>query len=118
MKLNDFYAAAGGDLQDVRDRLRSDALIVKILKMLPRDNSCELLLAAVREGDATTAFRAVHTLKGTALNLSLNGLAAACEPMTELLRGRDELPDGAEPLALAVSREYERAVDALKLLDA
>lgn len=85
--------------------------------MLPRDNSCELLLTALREGDAATAFRAVHTLKGTALNLSLNGLAAACNTLTELLRGKDEIPAEAEPLALAVSREYERAIDALKLLD-
>ena len=37
-------------------------------------------------GDATTAFRAVHTLKGVALNLGLGSLAHASSQMTEVLR--------------------------------
>ena len=37
-------------------------------------------------GDATTAFRAVHTLKGVALNLGLGSLAHASSQMTEALR--------------------------------
>ena len=37
-------------------------------------------------GDTTTAFRAVHTLKGVALNLGLGSLAHASSQMTEALR--------------------------------
>ena len=37
-------------------------------------------------GDTTTAFRAVHTLKGVALNLGLGSLAHASSQMTETLR--------------------------------
>ena len=37
-------------------------------------------------GDATTAFRAVNTLKGVALNLGLGSLAHASSQMTEALR--------------------------------
>lgn len=39
-------------------------------------------------GDATTAFRAVHTLKGVALNLGLGSLAHASSQMTEAQRAR------------------------------
>ena len=39
-------------------------------------------------GDTTTAFRAVHTLKGVALNLGLGSLAHASSQMTEALRAR------------------------------
>ena len=37
-------------------------------------------------GDTTTAFRAVHTLKGVVLNLGLGSLARASSQMTEALR--------------------------------
>ena len=37
-------------------------------------------------GDTTTAFRAVNTLKGVALNLGLGSLAHASSQMTEALR--------------------------------
>ena len=39
-------------------------------------------------GDTTTAFRAVHTLKGVALNLGLGSLAHASSQMTEAQRAR------------------------------
>ena len=45
-----------------------------------------MLITAI-SADAKTAFRAVHTLKGVALNLGLTALAGVCSEMTEALRG-------------------------------
>ena len=54
--------------------------------MFPGDDSMQNLTNAMNAGDTTTAFRAVHTLKGVALNLGLGSLAHASSQMTEALR--------------------------------
>ena len=74
------------------------------------------LTAAMAAGDAAAAFRAVHTLKGIALNLSLSDLADACAALTERLRGRDALPDGIQPQYDAVLAQHTRILDALAQL--
>ena len=63
------------------------------------------------------AFRAVHTLKGMALNLSLSALAEVCSAMTELLRGKEALPAETGQYYDAVRREYERVREALEELE-
>ncbi|WP_337415932.1 Hpt domain-containing protein [Anaerotignum faecicola] len=75
MTVNEFYQKVDGDYTDAINRLQSDVLIRKFLKMLPGDNSMTLLAEAVEKSEAEQAFRAVHTLKGMALNLSLSALA-------------------------------------------
>ena len=86
MTLNEFYTTVGGNYEDVIARLHSEAFTEKFLRMIPQDNSLPLLKEAAAAGDVSTAFRAVHTLKGIALNLGLTGLAAACGTMTTLVR--------------------------------
>ena len=86
MTLTEFYAAVGGSYEDASARLQNDAFIGRFLRMLPRDDNMARLTAAVDSGSAEEAFRAVHTLKGIALNLSLVRLAEACTAMTEALR--------------------------------
>lgn len=76
MTLNEFYTTVGGNYEDVIARLHSEAFTEKFLRMIPQDNSLPLLKEAAAVGDVPTAFRAVHTLKGIALNLGLTGLAA------------------------------------------
>ena len=117
MTLNEFYTAVGGDYEDVIARLRSEAFTEKFLRMIPQDNSLPLLKEASAAGDTPTAFRAVHTLKGIALNLGLTGLAAACGTMTEALRGRDTLPEQADVLLQAVDQEYQKVCEALARLE-
>ena len=87
MKLNEFYVAVDGNYEDAMERLQNEMFVVKFLRMLPRDGSMMLLEKAMADGRANDAFRAVHTLKGIALNLSLTKLAAACSQLTEALRG-------------------------------
>lgn len=74
MKLDEFFRCVGGGYGEAKARFQNDERIVRFLNMFP--------------GDATTAFRAVHTLKGVALNLGLGSLAHASSQMTEALRAR------------------------------
>lgn len=75
MTIREFYTLVGGSYDDMSERFPSDALILRFLTMLPQDGSMELLARSVDAADAKTAFRAVHTLKGVALNLGLTALA-------------------------------------------
>lgn len=72
MKLDEFFRCVGGGYGEAKARFQNDERIVRFLNMFP--------------GDTTTAFRAVHTLKGVALNLGLGSLAHASSQMTEALR--------------------------------
>ena len=118
MTLQEFYTAADGDYNDAIGRLRSEAFIGRFLRMLPQDSSSILLGEAISAGDAPTAFRAVHTMKGIALNLSLTGLATACSALTEALRGKTELPAEASVLYQKVNEEYTKVCSALSQLEA
>lgn len=96
MTIREFYTLVGGSYDDMSERFPSDALILRFLTMLPQDGSMELLARSVDAADAKTAFRAVHTLKGVALNLGLTALA----------------------LFEAVQREYDKVTGALVQLTA
>ncbi len=118
MTLTEFYAAVGGSYEDASARLQNDAFIGRFLRMLPRDDNMARLTAAVDSGSAEEAFRAVHTLKGIALNLSLVRLAEACTAMTEALRGSAAMPDNVRALHDAVAREYALVTETLSQLEA
>lgn len=79
MTIREFYTLVGGSYDDMSERFPSDALILRFLTMLPQDGSMELLARSVDAADAKTAFRAVHTLKGVALNLGLTALFEAVQ---------------------------------------
>lgn len=116
MKLDAFYRQVGGDYAEITSRFQNDARIIRFLGMFPKDDSMDALRAAMDKGDAPTAFRTVHTLKGISLNLGLGALAAACSDMTESLRGRDTLPEDTA-LYTAVQTEYAKVREALDQLD-
>ena len=108
MTIREFYTLVGGSYDDMSERFPSDALILRFLTMLPQDGSMELLVRSMDTADAKTAFRAVHTLKGVALNLGLTALAG----------GSDTLPASAPALFEAVQREYDKVTGALVQLTA
>ena len=118
MTLREFYTAVGGSYDDVAGRLPNDAFILRFLRMLPKDGSMTQLTEAMASGTVETAFRAVHTLKGIALNLSLTRLVNACSAMTEALRGSAVMPENAPALYDAVAREYALTAEALDRLEA
>ena len=77
MKLDEFFRCVGGDYGEAKARFQNDERIVRFLNMFPGDDSMQNLRNAMNAGDTPTAFRAVHTLKGVALNLGLGSLAHA-----------------------------------------
>lgn len=95
MTLDVFYAAVGGDSAQVLDRLPSEALVRRFLAKFPADPSYAECKAALAARDLATAFRAAHTLKGTAANLGLDTLAATASDLTEALRPADTMPEDA-----------------------
>ena len=77
----------GIDYEDGLARFMNNTqLYEKFLLRFLDDTTFPDLLAALDQGDADLAFRAAHTLKGVAGNLSLRGLLAAVEPLVEALR--------------------------------
>ena len=117
MKLNEFYSTVGGDYTEAKARFQSDERIARFLKMFPGDDSMQNLSAAVAANDAPTAFRAVHTLKGVALNLGFGALAAVSSEMTEALRGSAVMPANVRALHDAVAREYALVTETLAQLE-
>lgn len=115
MELNEFYAAVGGDAESVLARLSGEGMVRRFLCKFPADPSHAALHAALAAGDIPTAFRAAHTLKGTAATLGLDTLAAAASALTEALRGADVLPPDA--LVSAEEAAYRAAVAQVARLD-
>ena len=110
-------ASIGGDYGEAKARFQNDERIVRFLNMFPGDDSMQNLTNAMNTGDTTTAFRAVHTLKGVALNLGLGSLAHASSQMTEALRGQDSMPESVQPLYEAVQKEHTAVCSALEQLE-
>ena len=110
-------ASIGGDYGEAKARFQNDERIVRFLNMFPGDDSMQNLTNAMNAGDTTTAFRAVHTLKGVALNLGLGSLAHVSSQMTEALRGQDSMPESVQPLYEAVQKEHTAVRGALEQLE-
>ena len=111
MKLDEFFRCVGGDYGEAKARFQNDERIVRFLNMFPGDDSMQNLKNAMNAGDTTTAFRAVHTLKG------LGSLAHASSQMTEALRGQDPMPESVQPLYVAVQKEHTAVCSALEQLE-
>ncbi len=86
MDLKTCYDNMNSDYNGVISRLNNEKLVQKILILFLSDNSFDTLETALAKSDWETAFRAVHTLKGVALNLSLTPLIAPACSLTEILR--------------------------------
>lgn len=117
MTIEQCYAAIGGSYAEVSRRLPGQHLVEKFSRKFLDDPSYAELIAAAAAGDRDTAFRAAHTLKGVAANLSFSRLCASADQLTELLRHADTIPPEAASLLEAVTRDYEATVAAIRALD-
>ena len=106
MTLEEFYRSMGVDVDEVINRFAGEERTVKYLRKFLDDTTYEALLRAFEKGDEEEAFRAAHTLKGIALNLSFTPLYQESRNLAELLRGgKNRLADVERPLE-EVKREY------------
>lgn len=69
MTVDDLYRRVGGSYSEVLSRLRSEALIKKLIKMFPDDPGYSNLCIALKYGDTEGARLAAKSLLGVCKNL-------------------------------------------------
>lgn len=116
MTVKECYDEMGGNYDSVVGRLRSDERIVRFLSRVPTDPCITELETSMASGDAPTAFRASHTLKGICLNLSLDKLAVSANALTDELRGKDAISDEAKKLYEEVKANFAVVAAAISKL--
>ena len=116
MTTKEAYEIFGGNYDEVIERLGTDSLIVRFFGKFKEDDSMEKLVDAVEKGDIEQSFRAAHTLKGVAANLSMTNLANAASNLTEQLRDRSNTAD--EQLFQAVKIAYAQVIDVIDAFEA
>lgn len=111
MTLEECYSKMHGDYAAAKSQLISDSLIERFLLKFPNDATMASLREAVAAGDIEASFKAVHTLKGVALNLALKELHIAAHGLTEQLRSRTEPAD--KVLYGEVENSYKLVMDTI-----
>ena len=86
MTIREMYDALGSDFDALLGRLMKEELVERLVKKYTADTNMELLEKSLGQKDYEEAFRAVHTLKGLAMNLGFDKLAASASELTEDLR--------------------------------
>lgn len=117
MTVIEFYTSIGVEFSDVKRRLGSEKIAQKFLKRIPDDPTYGMLKEAVAKKDKEEIFRGAHTLKGVALNLSVEPLAEAASDMTEMVRGDHTDVEGAIKKFAEVTAIYEDVVAKIAEID-
>ncbi len=121
MALEEFYGAIGGDLDDVRSRLLTDERVEKFVRAFACDPTFAALEEAYAAGDAESAFRAAHTLKGIGRDLGFTALQASARDLADALRadgeGRFGSLQAAEALHERTRTDHEAVMTAMPVLD-
>ena len=112
MDLKEMYEEIGGNYTEAKSRLMNDALIEKFALKYETDDTFEELKQAVLENDIEKSFRAAHTLKGVAANLSFTELAKAASALTEQLRPLKDRADA--DLYAKVIRRQEKVIKSIE----
>lgn len=115
MELKEFYAKVGGDYDVVLQRLPAPSMIKKFVGKFANDPSFEELKAALQEKNLEAAFRAAHTIKGTAATLGLDTLAKAASELTEQLRGASVMPQ--ESYIKEIEEAYQMTIDQIGMIE-
>lgn len=110
----------GIDAEAALSRLMGkEKIYLKYLFRFPEDRNGSLFLEAVKKQDAEAAFRAVHSLKGTASVIGAVRVSASADRLTEYLRPVRSLHPDLTPLlpeAERLGREIDDACRAVKSL--
>ena len=112
MTLQECYSAMGGDYDEVMGRLRSEKLVQKFVLKFLNDKSYELLCTSMESKNYEEAFRAAHTIKGVAQNLSFTALYQSASALSEALRGG--FSPEAPALAAQVDADYAKTASAIR----
>lgn len=115
MTIQEFYQLMEGDYERVLDNVLTPENVLKFVKMFLKDPNYEKLVITMQDKDYEEAFKAAHTLKGVAANLSFERLyEVACE-VTEGLRDGTDIETAIEMMP-KLSKEYEMVITAIQEL--
>lgn len=112
MTLQECYEKMQANYPDLCRRMGSPALAERFSVKFLKDTSYFALNEALEKKDWESAFRAAHTLKGVAANLSLTKVTEAASDITEDLRG-GRPPEHPE-YCIVLDRAYADATRCLK----
>jgi len=112
MNLQECYERLGGSYADVLARMCGEARVERFVRRFLQDTSFVAILPALEAGDHDGAYRAVHSLKGVAMNLSFLPLQSACEEMCAAMRAGDYAV--AQDRYAQVAECYRRTVQAIE----
>lgn len=119
MTVQEVYNYLDENYIEIYERIGNEAWISKYLKKFLDDGCKAQMNKAILDKSWEDAFKAVHSIKGLALNLGLQKLSKVASTLCEELR--DGTPKSGETeisqMALAVNAEYDRVVEVLKQLD-
>lgn len=110
MTLQECYVKIGGDYNDILHRFMNENMVRKFVLKFPQDNN----MALFEESWAKTAFRAMHTLKGVAVNLGFTALYNVSSALTEKLRSQEY--DNLDGLIADVKKQYDIVIEAIAAL--
>lgn len=115
MELEEFYKQVGGNFEDVKRRLLNEEFIRKFVLKFKDDETFDNLIDAFDKADYKEAFRFIHTLKGTSVNLGFDDLYQASCNLTECLREKENLNDEeleeAGKLLQIVKNSYQKIIE-------
>ena len=104
MTLQECYVKIGGDYNDILHRFMNENMIYNMA----------LFEESWAKKDYKTAFRAMHTLKGVAVNLGFTALYNVSSALTEKLRSQEY--DNLDGLIADVKKQYDIVIEAIAAL--
>ena len=115
MTLQECYVKIGGDYNDILHRFMNENMIHKFVLKFPQDNNMALFEESWAKKAYDTAFRAMHTLNGVAVNLGFTALYIVSSALTEKLRSQEY--DNLDGLITDVKKQYDIVIEAIAALD-
>ena len=116
MRIEDCYAAMGGDYLEVLNRFGKAERVRRFLLKFPKDQSFSQLGAALEVQDGSEAYRMAHSLKGISANLGLLNLYESVRVLSDTLRDRG-IDDRTQALFEQAKADYDAVIDHIEKLD-
>lgn len=118
MTVEDFYKSIESSYEEAKRRLMSEKLIHRFLNKFLDDPSFNELKTGIDNDDFEMTYRAVHTLKGVAMNLGFEKLSKPCIELNEYLRDhKHDIDDHACELFKDIEKEYLLITGLIKEID-
>ena len=115
MDLKEIYTQINGNYDEVMGRLMKEERVLKYLRKFVDNTDYESFNTSYGAEDWETAFRAIHSIKGMGLNLSITKMAELGSDVCEEVRNGAPQRD-ITGMVEDFRREYEAVMEVLKTL--